>query len=84
MIQRLILSSLLVAALLSGGCLSFKKGGKAKDSTVSNEVESEFRQRTIDKRMAELVAQGQTPDAARTTATDEFRARYGSMGAPQK
>lgn len=83
MIQRLILSSVLLVALLSGGCLSFKKGGKAKESTV-NEVESEFRQRTIDKRMAELVAQGQTPDAARATATDEFRARYGSMGAPQK
>jgi hypothetical protein len=84
MIKRLLLSCLALAAVLSSGCMIFKKSSKPKDSINSNEVENTFRQRWIDKRAAELLAQGQAAEAARTQATDEFRARYGSMGTAQK
>ena len=84
MIKRLLLSCLALTAVMSSGCFSFKKNAKPKDSLNSNEVESAFRQRSIDKRAAELVAQGQTAEAAHTKATEEFVTRYGAMGAQQK
>jgi hypothetical protein len=85
MTQRPFLACLAVFVLLTAGCLHSKKPAASKDNTsLTGETEQTFMQRWIDKRAAELVAQGQTTDAARTQATAEFRERFGYTGAAQK
>ena len=76
MTKRLLLPCLALAVVFSAGCLHFKKNSKPKDPTVTGEVETNFRQRWIDKRTAELVAQGKAEGDARTQATNEFHERY--------
>lgn len=75
---KLICHAALVAALLfSTGCLFSKKKGSAKESSaISSDVEAIFRQRWVDKRVAELTAAGTAAAAARTQAEQEFRERY--------
>ena len=85
MIQRLFLTCLSLTALLTSGCLFSKKSSKPKDDTaISSSVEESFRVRWIDKRVAELVAKGSTPEAARTQAASEFSERYAFTGGAQK
>lgn len=68
---------LCITALCFSGCLFSKKGSRTKEnSAIAAEVEESFRRRWIEKRAAELTAQGTTPDAARTRADAEFRERY--------
>lgn len=77
MTQRLFLTCLSLSALLSAGCLFSKKSSQPKENpSIAGSVEETFKLRWIDKRAAELAAQGKTPEAARTQATDEFRERY--------
>ena len=84
MIKRPLFCCLLLSTALSSGCLHWKKNAAPKDTTITSEVEGPFRQRWIDRRAAELVAQGKSADAAHAQATDEFREHYGVMGAPAK
>ena len=84
MIKRLLLSSLLLAVVFSTGCQYFKKGPKPKDPSTTGEVEADFRQRWVDKRTGELVAQGTAENVARTQAANEFRARYEYLDGTKK
>ena len=71
-------AALVVLLLLSTGCLFSKKTNRAKESSaISSEVEETFRQRWIEKRTSELVAQGTAAGAARPQAEQEFGDRYG-------
>jgi hypothetical protein len=84
MIKRLLLSSLVLAVVFSAGCLHSKNNPKPRDPSVTGEVETNFRQRWVDRRAGELVAQGKAENVARTQATDEFHARYEYLGATKK
>lgn len=54
-----------------------KKNPRAKESSaIASEVEESFRKRWMEKRVGELTAQGQTPEAARSQADAEFRERF--------
>ena len=81
--NRLLLSLLLASSLCSG-CLFSKKNAKPKESSaIASDVEATFRQRWVDRRMAELQAQGRPADAARTQAEAEFREQY-NFGHPAR
>jgi hypothetical protein len=83
---KLIFATTFVAALaLSGGCLFFKKANRPKESSaISSEVEATFRVRWVEKRVAELTAQGVAAPAARTQADQEFSDRFGFNQKPKK
>jgi hypothetical protein len=71
----------LAAALLAGpACHMFsskKNPAAPKESkTVAADVEKDFMHRWIDKRSADLVAQGRTPEAARAQAVAEFKTTF--------
>ena len=85
MTKPLLLCALATALALSAGCSMFsKKNPRAKESSaIASEVEESFHKRWLDKRVGELTAQGQTPDAARTQAEAEFRERY-AFAQPRK
>ncbi|MGH7946878.1 MAG: hypothetical protein ACREH8_03525 [Opitutaceae bacterium] len=69
----------------SSGCLFSKKNKRPKENAaISADVEESFRRRWVEKRSAELVAQGTAVDDARTRAESEFRERYGFTRAGQK
>ena len=77
MIRTVFLSALALTAFLATGCFSSKKAPRTKESSaIASEVEEGFRQRWIDQRSAQLVAQGTAAEAARTQAASEFRERY--------
>ena len=91
--RRSSLLLLLLAALFSGGCASFhipfigKKGTKPpvqlgpRDSDqVATDTERDFMHRWVEKRAAELVAQGQASDAAHAQAQSEFAQRFPTLG----
>ena len=84
MIRRLLLTLLTTAAVFSGGCTLFKKSSKKPNVGLAGEVDADFKVRWVDKRVAELVAAGQTADAARAQANLEFREHYSYTGAAQK
>jgi hypothetical protein len=84
MIRRLLLASLATAAVLSAGCSMLKKSPAKSSQGLASETETNFKVRWIDKRASELVAQGQTADAARSQAAAEFKERFGYTGAAQK
>ena len=85
MTKRLLLPTLTIAIVLSGGCLFSKKTAQPKEpATMAGEVEASLKQRWIDKRSAELVALGVAADAARAQAAEEFRVKYSFTGAAQK
>lgn len=85
MIHRSIFACFALMAALSAGCLTSKKSASPKDTKApAAETEQLLQQRWVEKRSAELVAQGQTADAARTQALAEFRERYGYLGAGKK
>lgn len=79
MIKPTFLTAALVALLTlsATGCILGKKKNRTKESSaISSEVEATFRQRWLEKRVAELAAQGVAADAARTQAEQEFRERF--------
>jgi hypothetical protein len=51
---------------------------------IANSVEREFMARWIDKRVGELVSQGQPADAAREQATTEFKQKFAATTVAQK
>lgn len=77
MTKRLLSSFLAAAVLLSSGCMFFRKSGKPKHSPkIATEVETEFRQRWIARRVSELAAQGVTGPAAQQQAAREYSEKY--------
>jgi hypothetical protein len=78
MTKPTLTAALVVVVLaLSTGCVFSKKKDRSQEgSAISSEVEATFRQRWLEKRVAELTAQGIAADAARTQAAQEFRERY--------
>lgn len=75
--------ALLVA--FTPGCFFSKKKPAAKENAaIAADVEESFRRRWLDKRVAELAAQGTAAVAARTQAEAEFRERYGFVKSAQK
>ena len=86
MTKRLFLPTLIAAAVaLASGCLMMKKSAKPKENpSIASETEDGLKHRWIDRRAAELTAQGLAADAARAQATEEFRAKYPYTGAAQK
>jgi hypothetical protein len=81
--KRLFPVAATACALLCAGCALWPFSKKSasnptpkQSSHVSTEVELEFRQRWVDKRTSDLVAQGMIPDAAHAQALAEFRVKY--------
>ena len=72
------LACLAALVLLSAsGCHLFHKSKKPKESTaIASEVETNFRNRWIDRRVAELTAAGTDATAAHQQAAREFQQRY--------
>lgn len=86
MTKRQLLPFFLVAAVsLAGGCALTKKPARpAENPSIAGQTEESLRARWIDRRAAELVAQGAVAEAARAQAAEEFRAKFPYMGAAQK
>lgn len=81
MTKPLLLSVLALSLTFSTGCL-FSKKRKVKDTdAIAADVEAGFRKRWVDKRVAELTAQGQPATAAQRQAEGEFSERYGFIAA---
>lgn len=78
MIPSPLLTAILAAVVVAtSGCSFFRKPNRPKESSaISAEVEATFRQRWMDKRLAELKAQGVAEDAAKAQAESEFQARF--------
>jgi hypothetical protein len=82
--KRLYAVSLAAFALLGAGCALWpfsNKGPQPKrdpdrNPRVSTQVELEFRLRWVEKRSADLIAQGMLPDAAHDQALAEFRVKF--------
>ncbi len=78
-------ASLLIVTLAFCGCFHSKKTAKPKESpAIATEMEQDFMQRYVEKRTAELVAQGATPMDAHAQAIADFKARYGYTNAARK
>ena len=78
----LCLAALAVPAI--SGCNMFRKSKQPKDPAIAASVEADFRQRWIDHRSAELIAQKIDPTAARQQAESEFRERFTYLKDKQK
>jgi hypothetical protein len=73
----LLLFLVVMVAVAGSGCSFFKKSKKPKQSTeLASETEGDFRQRWIDKRVADLTAAGTEASAAHTQAEAEFREKF--------
>jgi hypothetical protein len=75
----------LAAALCAGGCSHVPFFGKKKpdaplkekaDPRVATQMELQFQQRWVDKRAADLVATGLSPDVARAQANQEYQQKF--------
>ncbi len=80
---------LLAAALLANtSCHVFswkKKPAAPKESSkVATEVEKDFMARWVDKRTADLVAQGKSQESAREQAAAEFKDKFGYTDAARQ
>ncbi len=75
MTKSLLLICLVLA--VAPGCTFLHKSSKPKENTsISTETAENFRKRWVEKRSADLVAQGTAAEAARTQADAEFREKY--------
>jgi len=76
--KHLFLACLAAFVLLSSpGCHWFRKSNKPKENpAIASEVETDFRNRWIDRRIAEITAGGTDAVTARTQAEREFQQRY--------
>ncbi len=77
MTKPIFTAAIACVLLWSTGCAFFKKTNRPKESSaISSEVEATFHQRWVDKRAAELAAQGTAAAAARLQAEQEFGEHY--------
>jgi hypothetical protein len=75
----------LLSSVSLSGCFSAHRSAKPKPAPeIAADTDANFRQRWIEKRSAELAAQGTAATAARTQAETEFREQYGYTSAAQK
>ena len=78
--KRLVPLTLAAVILAGPGCHMFSKKKKSdvpkEGPSVAKDVEKDFMHRWIDKRAADLVAQGTPPATARSQAEAEFKAKY--------
>jgi lipoprotein NlpI len=82
MIKPLLFSC--VALSLLSGCSVFKRDKARQETQITAEVQETFRKRWVDKRTADLVAQGTAADAARAQAERDFAATYDFSKIPTK
>jgi len=83
--NRIALVVFAATSLCLAGCLFSKKPRKPKESkAIASQVDEEFKQRWIEKRTAELMTRGVSPDIARGQAIEEFRLNYGYTSAAGK
>ena len=83
LMKRSLLFLLILPLALFAGCSHAKKKPK-ESSAIASEVEEGFKQRWIEQRGAQLMAQGMRADLARQQAIDEFRVRFGYTHAAGK
>jgi hypothetical protein len=76
MTKPLLLCVLAAAVALSSGCGMFSHKRPKESSAIAADTEESLHKRYVEKRVAELTAQGKTPDVARSDAEAEFRERY--------
>ena len=78
--KRLVPIAVAAVVLANSSCHLFsskKKPAAPKESKyVATEVERDFMRRWVDKRAAELVAQGSPPAAAHDQAVAEFKSTF--------
>ena len=75
----------LLSLAVSTGCVFSKKDAKKKESSsMAAEMEADFKNRWVEKRVAELTSKGSTVDAARAQAIEEFRVKYEFTSAAHK
>jgi hypothetical protein len=83
--KRLLLFSCVALALVSSGCLFHRKNAKPKENPkIATEVEQGFRQRWLDKRVAELTAQGVAPGQAQQQAAAEFAQHFAYLNSADR
>ena len=76
--KRALPCSLVLISICFTGCLGIGGKSKPKESNaIAAGVEEDFKQRWIEKRGAEIMAKGVSPDIARAQAIEEFRLNYG-------
>lgn len=75
--KRVFLSLLAMTALLSSGCLFSRKSRQPKETgAIATDVEREFKQRWLARRVSELSTQGVTGPAAQQQAEQEFVQKF--------
>jgi hypothetical protein len=84
--MNLRLFSLFLASLmLFSACSLFKKDRKPKENpAIAADTDENFRTRFVEKRVAELTAEGMSATAAQAQAAEEFKVRYGYTSAAKK
>lgn len=79
-----LLLTCLAAFVLCSGCMFSRKSRSRENTSIAGEVQETFRKRWVEKRVADLVAQGTTAEAARTQAEAEFLKAYDFSSAAGK
>lgn len=68
----------------ASGCNLFRKSKKPKaNPAIASELEADFQQRFVDRRVAELTAGGMDATAAGAQAHAEFAERYPHLVSPK-
>lgn len=84
MLKSLSLFALALALIFSTGCMFSKKARAARETTITSEVEGNLQRRWVERRAAELVAQGTAAEAAQAQAQREFAEKFAFTGAAKK
>lgn len=75
MTKRILIIGLAATVAFSfGACRSSKK--PKETNAIASEMEANFKQRWIDKRVAELTQSGKAPEVAKAQAEKEFAERF--------
>jgi hypothetical protein len=83
--KRRLFFVFMAAVPLLAGCSLLRKNPKPKaNPAIAADTDENFRQRFVERRAADLVAQGVGADAARAQAAEEFKARFGYTSAAKK
>lgn len=76
---------LTLLVVFSTGCNLFRKNKKPKENpNIAAQVEADFRERWVDRRVEELGATGVDAATARTQALNEFQERYPYVRPPKR
>ena len=76
---------LTLLVVFSTGCNLFRKNKKPKENpNIAAQVEADFRERWVDRRVEELGATGGDAATAHAQALNEFQERYPYIRPPRK